>query len=352
MVAEHGWTTDAEGNATFSCQLAAGAYRAVLETQDRFNKKVTAQLPIRVVDPAAKKFAVKIPYSLAAPAWTVEPGQEFLALWGTGYDKARAFVEIEHRRKTLKSFWTAPDITQAAVKQEVTEALRGGFTLHVTMVRENRAYTTSQKVTVPWTNKKLNVAWEHFVSKLEPAQKETWTAVITGPDAKKAVAEMVAALYDASLDAYKPHNWPQAFGVFREDYSNISSRFENMLKGLQHMRGGWPQDYQDASMSYRSFPADIIMNFWGYQFLGRNRGARKGSAFGAACHAAAAAAPGDRRTSPPRMAIDRLANGQAEMAAAAADKPDGVVCQGQAMPWRRSKPERAGGRRSRGPRRT
>ena len=33
----------------------------------------------------------------------------------------------------------------------------------------------------------------------------------------------------------------EKFGVFREDYSLISSRFENMLTGLQHMRGGWPQ---------------------------------------------------------------------------------------------------------------
>ena len=88
--------------------------------------------------------------------------------------------------------------------------MRGGFTLHVTMVRENRAYLTTRKVDVPWTNKKLTVKWEHFVSKLEPGQKETWTAVITGPDAKKAVAEMVAALYDQSLDAYLPHAWTQA----------------------------------------------------------------------------------------------------------------------------------------------
>ncbi len=344
VVAEHGWTTDAEGNATFSCPLAAGAYRAVLETQDRFNKRVTAQQPLRVVDPAAKQFAVKIPYSLLAPAWTLEPGQEFLALWGTGYDKARAYVEIEHRRKIVKSFWTAAGVTQAAVKQEVTEALRGGFTLHVTMVRENRAYTTSQKVTVPWTNKKLNVAWEHFVSKLEPAQKETWTLIV-GPSLRKggidsrsesptmrAVAEMVAALYDASLDAYQPHNWPPGFGVFREDYSQISVRFENMLKGLQHMRGGWPQDYQDASMSYRSFPADIIANFWGFEFFGRNR---RGAALGfgggmGGMMPHAAAAPG----APPRalqaLNMDRLANGQAEMATAAADKPMALFAKGAA----------------------
>ena len=79
------------------------------------------------------------------------------------------------------------------MKQEVTEKQRGGFTVRVTQVRENRAYLTSNHVDVPWTNKQLTVKWEHFVSKLEPAQKETWTAVITGPDAKKAVAEMVAA---------------------------------------------------------------------------------------------------------------------------------------------------------------
>ncbi|HPM81495.1 MAG TPA: alpha-2-macroglobulin family protein, partial [Candidatus Anammoximicrobium sp.] len=359
VVAEHGWTTDAEGNATFSCPLAAGAYRAVLETQDRFNKRVTAQQPLRVVDPAAKQFAVKIPYSLLAPAWTLEPGQEFLALWGTGYDKARAYVEIEHRRKIVKSFWTAADVTQAAVKQEVTEALRGGFTLHVTMVRENRAYTTSQKVTVPWTNQKLNVAWEHFVSKLEPAQKETWTLIV-GPSLRegkrdsrsksptmreggidsrsesptmKAVAEMVAALYDASLDAYLPHNWPQGFGVFREDYSLISSRFENMLKGLQHMRGGWPQQYQDPTMSYRSFPVDIIANFWGFEFFGRNRrGASLGFGGGGmgGMMAPAAAAPG----APPRalqaLNMDRLANGQAEMATAAADESVALFAKGAA----------------------
>ena len=71
--------------------------------------------------------------------------------------------------------------------------MRGGFTVRVTQVRENRAYLTSRHVDVPWTNKNLTVKWERFVSKLEPGKKETYTAIITGPDAKKAVAEMVAA---------------------------------------------------------------------------------------------------------------------------------------------------------------
>ncbi len=147
-----------------------------------------------MLKPAAKQFPIKVPDFVGAPKWTLEPSEEFTALWGTGYDKARAFIEIEHRRKIIKSFWTEAGATQQSVKQAVTEAMRGGFTLRVTMVRENRAYLDSHRVDVPWSNKNLTVKWEHFVSKLEPAQKETWTAIITGPDAKKAVAEMVAAL--------------------------------------------------------------------------------------------------------------------------------------------------------------
>ena len=230
-VVEEGLTSNAEGKATYTAKLAAGAYRAKFETHDRFGQKVVAWLPLMVLAPDAHKFPIKVPNMVAAPKWTVEPGEEFTALWGTGYEQGRALIEIEHRRKIVQRFWTEPGATQQVVKQAVAEAWRGGFFIHVTMVRENRAYLTTRKVEVPWTNKNLSIKWEHFVSKMEPGQKETWTAVITGPDAKKAAAEMVAALYDESLDAYLPHSWMQRFSVFREDWSWWQNLFENSARG-------------------------------------------------------------------------------------------------------------------------
>jgi len=272
MVAQEGFTTDGAGKASFTFKLTAGAYRALLETQDRYGKKVTARLPLQVLNPDAKQFPIKIPNLVAAPKWTLEPGEEFMALWGTGYDKARAFVEIDHRGKSRQAFWTELGATQQAVKQKVEEAMRGGFTLRVTMVRENRAYLTERQVSVPWSNKNLSVKWERFVSKLEPGQKETFTAIITGPDAKKAVAEMVATLYDQSLDAYLPHNWMQAFGVFRQDYSHVRSQFENIIRQFSHLQGSWPLDLKDVTMTYRSFPWELVTNLWGYEFAGRGGG--------------------------------------------------------------------------------
>ena len=182
-----------------------------------FWQTVTGKLPLQVVKPDAAKLAIKIPHLLTAPNWETQPGEEFMALWGTGYDEGRAFVEIEQRNKIIRSFWTEPGRTQQQIKLAVTEAMRGGFTLHVTQVRENRACLESRKIDVPWKNKELTLKWEHFTSKLQPGQKETWTAVVTGQGAEKSVAEMVAALYDESLDAFAEHDWQRGFGVFRDD---------------------------------------------------------------------------------------------------------------------------------------
>ncbi|MBI4661607.1 MAG: hypothetical protein HY735_22520 [Verrucomicrobia bacterium] len=323
VAAQQGFATGAEGGAALQFQLGAGAYRAMLETQDQLGKKVTARWPIMVLKPDAAKLAVKIPHLLAAPAWSLEPGQEFLALWGTGYDAGRAFVEVEHRDKLLQRFWTQPGQTQQQITQAVTEAMRGGFTLHVTRVRENRAYLESRRIDVPWSNKDLEIRWEHFTSKVEPNQKETWTAVISATkpagvgtaietsgsktkaapltpslspsdgervDARpgdgkslvrslspkseirnqkseisqslltsaatveRVVAEMVATLYDESLDAFMKLHWPQRFWFFRQDYSTAQASFENMAKSFQWLRGQWTREYFDANQTYRSFP--------------------------------------------------------------------------------------------------
>ena len=136
---ERPFSTGTNGETKLLLTLGAGVYRAMLETQDRFGKHVTGRLPLQVVQPDAAKLAIKIPHLLDAPKWEAQPGDEFMALWGTGYDEGRAFVEIEQRNKIIQSFWTQPGRTQQQIKLAVTEAMRGGFTLHVTQVRENRA---------------------------------------------------------------------------------------------------------------------------------------------------------------------------------------------------------------------
>lgn len=276
VLGEQGFTTDTNGTARLSFKLPAGIYRAILETQDRFGKKVTGRLPLQVLKPDDTRLVLKIPHLVAASKWQAHPGDEFMALWGTGYETGRAFIEVEHRHNMLERYWTKPGQTQQQIKLLVTEAMRGGFTVHVTQVRENRAYLDSRRIDVPWDNKDLELSWEHFVSKLKPAQKETWTLVVKPRPAvsnvssnlpEKLAAEMVATLYDESLDAFNPHNWPQGFSIFRQDYSNFQNQFANSSESFQQVFGSWGRSYEAVQISYRSFPQDLVANLRGYAYF-------------------------------------------------------------------------------------
>ena len=277
LVFEEGVSTGADGNRTAQVKLPTGVYQAVFQTQDRFGKPVKAEMQLRVLDPSADRLDIKVADVLAAPTWSLQPGEEFVAVWGSGYDRARAFVEIEHRGEWLARYWTGAEQTQVRIKQAIKEAHRGGLSVRVTMVRENRAYLHARKIAVPWENKELSVEWERFRSKLEPAQQETWTAVVRGPGAEQAAVEMVATLYDASLDAFAGHRWIQRFSVFRQARLVVPGRFENQLKSLGRLQGEWNRDERDGTLTYYAFPQEIVSHFQGYQFP--RRGDRAAAVF-------------------------------------------------------------------------
>jgi hypothetical protein len=275
VVAAHEFKIDATGSVKIETPLKVGIYRAMVETKDPFGKLVTARKTVQVMDVKATKYPVKLASQFVARNWSVEPGEIFTAMWGTGYETGRAYVELQHRGKTLRAFWTGEGRTQEMIEQAVTEEMRGGFRIRVTYVRENRAYTEDRVVEVPWSNKKLTVKWEHFTSKLQPGKEETWTAVVTGPDGNAVSAEMVATLYDASLDQYYPHLWKPDFTVFTRDEDTGTGRYErdnvfrrepgctdeafgNGATYFRHLIGDWSRDARSVEdRVYRHYPSEI-----------------------------------------------------------------------------------------------
>lgn len=60
---------------------------------------------------------------------------------------------------------------------------------------------------VPWSNKELQIEYATFRDKTLPGSEEKWKVKIKGYKGEKLAAEMLASMYDASLDQFKPHNW-------------------------------------------------------------------------------------------------------------------------------------------------
>ena len=254
-------TDKATGKVVATVALPAGIYKAMFEIPAAGDvPSVKAERLIEVIDPTAERYGVKRPFVLKSQKQTVEPGSGFSAIVGTGYSNGRALVEIVQSGKILKTFWTEAGRTQWPLGMKVGNEHRGGFTVRAWMVRDGRLHMETQTVDVPWTNKKLSIAWERFTRRLEPGAKEIWRAKIAtvadplaGP-AAPAVAEMVATLYDQSLDALAPHQWPSdgLIGLFRRESSWLNLAFTNSGESFNQILGSFANSFVEVpEMSYR-----------------------------------------------------------------------------------------------------
>ena len=261
IVAEQDLTTDEKGNAEQALNIEAGAFQVTFETTDPGGEKVSAESAFLVIDPSSKTFPVKIPDYFAAEKSTWQPGETFAAVWGTGYETGAAYVEVFHRQQRVSAFWTDAGAdegsTQKKIEIPIEEKHRGGLNVVVNYVRENRFYSHPIQISVPWSNKHLKVKWEHFVSKLQPGGKETWTAVVSGSGAESSAVEMVAAMYDSSLDQFKPHQWAGSLGNFYSDHLSQNYQFNNQLVRLQSLGRFWYGTSRSKSVRYRRLDRSI-----------------------------------------------------------------------------------------------
>jgi uncharacterized protein YfaS (alpha-2-macroglobulin family) len=246
--------------------LPAGAYRARLTTKDRYGSQVEAYLNLIVLKPAGPRFGVRVPFHDAAAKMSVEPGQTYELLWGTGYDRSPALVEVFQNNLVLERFWTDPAKTQDVVRVPVDETHRGGFMVRVSLIKENRLYDAVRQVSVPWSNKDLDLSWKTFRSKLQPGQKETWALSIKGPKAAAKAAEMAATLYDASLDQFYGHSFPGISGIFRTDTTAVAANFANRRSDFRTYRDDLDPSFSFITPTYVRFPPDIEEDAWGYAY--------------------------------------------------------------------------------------
>ena len=266
VVDKKGFNKKAGESLKIDFTLKPGVYKAVLNTNDSAGNKITAFVPFIVNDLKAEKFGVKVPHYFINRAQSVEVGDKYQGFWGSGYESGRVFIEMLVDNKIIKKYWSPAGATAHLIEIPATEELRGGFTVLTTYVRENRLYTEQIKVDVPWTNKKYDISFETFRSKLLPGQNETWSIKVKGPGAELKAAEFLAALYDESLDAFVKHNWPAFSGLFKSDRTGVLQRFSNALSNYSSYISNWGGHTSVPSRTYDSFLHEITQNFFGYDY--------------------------------------------------------------------------------------
>lgn len=88
-----------------------------------------------------------------------------------------------------------------------------GIVLTCAWVRNGKLYTHKADIRKPLPDKTLKMRWTTFRDRLTPGQKEEWTLHILNPENKPARAQLMAVLFDKSLDEIRKHQWN--FGLER-----------------------------------------------------------------------------------------------------------------------------------------
>ena len=247
---------------------APGNYVLEATTKDKYGNEVKDVRYFTLYDIKDKTPATPSAWSFQAINTNCQPGEKAVFLVGTSGKDVSVLYEIEKKDKIVETKWLKLDNEQKYIEIPVTEADRGNFSVHFAFVYHNRAYTTDQSVSVPWKSKDLDISFETFRNKLLPGQKEEWKLKIKGPDGEKVMAEMCAAMYDASLDQFRGHSWD--FYLWKSYYGSMY--WQHGVEGTDNS-SMWDNYWNETETYYDTRSYDQLnwfgyyygyYNYWGY----------------------------------------------------------------------------------------
>ena len=191
--------------------LISGAYRLDYETVDAYGTKFETSKDFLVID---KNSSIQLPGYFAVEKNSVEVGDTIRLFAASGFKNQRMIFEIYKANKLFKTDF----ITSGGrlIEIPVNEADRGGMGFTFRLLHDHQEVKFSEAVLVPWSNKELKIEFATFRDKIRPDSKEKWSIRLLGPDKNNLTKahEVLAYMYDRSLDSFTPHTPPSPLGIY------------------------------------------------------------------------------------------------------------------------------------------
>jgi hypothetical protein len=205
---------DAKGEATIELpSLSPGAYRLRYRTEDEFGAGF--EVPAEFLC-AGRSAPAALPAILAVEKASVPVGGTARFLVASGLPEQTFFFDLYRAGRRVERRILESGRAPAVVEMPITEKDRGGFGVKLSLVHDHQYLTQVSSVFVPWDDRELKVSFESFRDRLSPGARETWKVRVEAPEggAEHAAAEILAYMYDRSLDAFVPHSPPDPLALY------------------------------------------------------------------------------------------------------------------------------------------
>ena len=191
--------------------LASGAYVLKVSVKDSQGEEVTADAQTILFSLDDKRPPINV------PMWLYEANTQFGGdpaeiYFGTSEKDAYVIMNVFSEDKLLNSQTLNLTDTVKPFYFMDRESYGSGILVSFCLVRNGQVYQEQVRLEKRLPDKTLTMKWDVFRDKLRPGQKEEWKLTIKTPQGEAADAEMLATMYDASLD--KIWNREQGFRIF------------------------------------------------------------------------------------------------------------------------------------------
>ena len=206
--------------------IPSGAYVLKASVKDKQGKEVTADANTVLFSREDKRPPVQSTVWFYAPNTEFDAAHPAVFCFGTSEKDTYVMMNVFCGDKLLESKALNLSDTIMRFTYPYQESYGDGIFVNFCMVRDGQVYQEQVQVKKRLPDKTLAMKWEVFRDKLRPGQKEEWKLTIKTPQGQAANAEMLATMYDASLD--KIWNRRQNFQVYYNQilpYSNWMSGY-------------------------------------------------------------------------------------------------------------------------------
>jgi len=209
---EHG--DDGVGKVTLPA-LKEGVYRLHYTTEDAFGAEFRTSKDL--VAAGIRRTEVALPAFLMVERSSVPVGSTARLLVGSGIRDQEMVFEVYRDGRRLSRRVLHSNSDSELIEIPVTEADRGGFGVVLTVLRDHQLMRHTASVFVPWDDRRLELDFASFRDTMRPGTRETFRVTVRGHDeaaVDAGAAELLAYMYDRSLDIFAPHVPPNPLSLY------------------------------------------------------------------------------------------------------------------------------------------
>ncbi len=260
MVFEKSFDTEKDTVLDVGFLSKAGKYYFIATAKDKYGVDVKEERFFDYYDKNEKQLAIPAMADFNAIKAEVEIGENAQIKMGTSATNQNIFTQLTYKDASVDE-WISLSNEVKIKSLPMTEATKGGMTWNYIFVRNNRKYEGSFSYFAP-SEAPLSAEFITFRDKLQPAQKESWKIKFKDRKGKSVLPEVLAGMYDASLDQFKRHDLYFSLTDLYYPNENATWRCDDKFgaEGLPKSIT-WKSDYYPSNSKYKSYDG---LDFFGY----------------------------------------------------------------------------------------